>query len=51
MRLKSVSNMVNSETPQNVRATVPVDRSGFKKKFKCLKEKKNCNFGIYMNKY
>jgi hypothetical protein len=32
--------MVNSETPQNVRATVPVDRSGFKKKFKCLKKKK-----------
>jgi hypothetical protein len=32
--------MVNSETPQNVRATVPVDRSSFKKKFKCLKGKK-----------
>jgi hypothetical protein len=32
--------MVNSETPQNVRVTVPVDRFGFKKKFKCLKEKK-----------
>jgi hypothetical protein len=32
--------MVNSETPQNVRPTVPVDRSGFNKKFKCLKGKK-----------
>jgi hypothetical protein len=32
--------MVNSETPQNVRPTVPVDRSGFNKKFKCLKRKK-----------
>jgi hypothetical protein len=32
--------MVNIETPQNVRVTVPVDRFGFKKKFKCLKEKK-----------
>jgi hypothetical protein len=31
--------MVNSETPHNVRATVPVDRSSFKKKFKCLKGK------------
>jgi hypothetical protein len=41
--------MVNSETPQNVRVTVPVDRFGFKKKFKCLKEKKNCQRGIYLN--
>ena len=38
-----VSNMVNSETPQNVRVTVPVDRFGFKKKFKCLKKKKIAN--------
>ena len=38
-----IAYMVNSETPQNVRVTVPVDRFGFKKKFKCLKEKKIAN--------
>ena len=44
---KLIAYMVNSETPQNVRPTVPVDRSGFKKKFKCLKgRKKNCQRGI-----
>ena len=39
--------MVNSETPQNVRDAVPVDRSSFQEEFKYLKRKRNYQLGIY----